>query len=136
MTAKEFMRGIRRLQDEVRTLEKESQYWKMQSENISKNTLEPHYNPNRRTEASFAKCLEKYDEIQREIAEKVLQLAELRDNVNTQIESMNNPEERILLRQRYLNRSTWEEICGTMGLSRRTAFRIHGRALEKIVVPK
>lgn len=136
MTSKEYLRSIRNCQEEIQLLQKEAQYWKDLAQSISKNTLEPHYNPNKRTEASYAACLEKYDEITREISDKIRQLSELRNDINAQIEKIDRQEEKSLLRYRYFNRCSWDSICSAMGISRRTAFRIHRRALDKIISKK
>ena len=132
MTSKECLNKIKHLQSTIQALEREHIYWRNQAESISKNTLDPHYNPNRRSEALFADCLSKCDAIQREIAGKILELSALWDNMDTRIEQLQNPDEKLLLRYRYFNLCSWTEICRHMGISRRTAYRILGRALNNL----
>ena len=94
----------------------------------------PH-SPNRPTDAPFVRCLEKIDEIQRSVEEKVAYLISLRDEINARIDMLDNHEEQVLLRYRYIDGFTWEEIESMMNVSERTAFRIHGNALAHFPVP-
>ena len=56
-------------------------------------------------------------------------LAEVEDMVD----SLDDPVERRLLRCRYIDDLTWEEVCVEMNYSWRQTHRIHGNALDKLV---
>ena len=135
MTAKEYLNQARHLDALINCRLREIDYWKDLSSGISGSNFEPHYNPNRPTEAPFVRCLEKIDEIQRSVEEKVAQLISLRDEINARIDMLDSHEEQILLRYRYIDGCTWEEIERMMNVSERTAFRIHGSALAHFSVP-
>lgn len=135
MTAKEYLNQARHLDALINCRLREIDYWKDLSSGISGSSYEPHYNPNKPTEAPFVKCLEKIDEIQRGVEEKVAQLIALRDEINSRIDMLENHEEQLVLRYRYLDNCTWEEIERMMNVSERTAFRIHGSALANFSVP-
>ncbi len=130
MTAKEYLNQARHLEALINCRLREIEYWKDLSSSFSGMRFDgmPH-SPNRPTEAPFVRCLEKIDEIQRSVEEKVAQLISLRDEINARIDMLDSHEEQVLLRYRYIDGCTWEEIERMMNVSERTAFRIHGSAL-------
>ena len=65
-----------------------------------------------------------------------LLLLDLRSEINAAIESMENPEERLLLKYRYLKNESWEDISYDLNVSYRTVHRIHASALNNFVVPE
>ena len=74
-------------------------------------------------------------QIQRDVAEKVAYLISLRDEINMRIDMLDSHEEQILLRYRYLDGFSWEEIEHMMCVSKSTVHRIHGSALQNFPVP-
>jgi RNA polymerase sigma factor (sigma-70 family) len=135
MTAKEYLNQARHLDALINCRLREIDYWKDLSSGVSGSSFEPHYNPNHPTEAPFVRCLEKIDEIQRSVEEKVAYLIKLRDEINSRIDMLDNREEQLLLRYRYLDGCTWEEIGRMLNVSLRTVHRIHGMALQHFPVP-
>lgn len=63
-------------------------------------------------------------------------MLDLRSEINAAIESMENPEERLLLKYRYLKNESWEDISYDLNVSYRTVHRIHASALNNFVVPE
>ena len=82
------------------------------------------------------RCIEKIDEIQRDIEEKVAVLITLRDEINARINLLTDRDEQLVLRYRYIDNCTWEEIAGFINVSIRTVHRIHGSALQHFPVPE
>lgn len=66
-------------------------------------------NPNRNLEAPFIKTIEKMWEYEKKIDGKINRLVDLRSEINTAIEKMENSEERLLLKYRYLKKSCQNE---------------------------
>ena len=66
-------------------------------------------NPNRNLEAPFIKTIEKIWEYEKKIDGKINRLVDLRSEINTAIEKMENSEERLLLKYRYLKKSCQNE---------------------------
>lgn len=110
MTAKEYLNQARHLDALINCRLREIDYWRDLSSSVSGSNFEQHYNPNKPTEAPFVRCLEKIDAIQRDVAEKVAYLISLRDEINMRIDMLNSHEEQILLRYRYLDGFSWDEI--------------------------
>lgn len=136
MTAKEYLSGAKRLDDIINCRLRELEYWRSLSRSVSGSNFEEHLNPNRPTEAPFARCLDKIDEIERDINGKVDALVDLRTEINKAIDAVGNFEEQTVLRCRYLDNLTWEAISGIIGVSVRTVHRIHGTALQHFPIPE
>lgn len=67
---------------------------------------------------------------------QINRLVDLRSEINAAIESMENPEERLLLKYRYLKNESWEDISYELNVSYRTVHRIHASSLNNFVVPE
>lgn len=136
MTAKEYLNQARHLDALINCRLREIDYWKDLSSSVSGTRFDgmPH-SPNRPTEAPFVRCLEKIDEIQRSVEEKVAYLVRLKEEINTAIDMLENRDEQLVLRYRYLDDCTWEEISRMLNVSLRTVYRIHGSALQNFSVP-
>ena len=136
MTAKEYLNQARHLETLINCRLREIDYWKDLSSSVSGMRFDgmPH-SPNRPTEAPFVRCLEKIDVIQRNVEEKVAYLISLREEINARIDMLDSHEEQILLRYRYIDGFSWEEIERMMCVSKSTVHRIHGLALQNFSVP-
>ncbi len=136
MTAKEYLNQARHLDALINCRLREIDYWRELSSSVSGSNFEPHYNPNKPTEAPFVRCLEKIDTIQRDVAEKIAYLVRLKGEINTAIDALEMRDEQLVLRYRYLDDCTWEEISRMLNVSLRTVHRIHGSALQHFSVPE
>ena len=136
MTTKEYLNQARHLDALINCRLREIDYWRDLSSSVSGTRFDgmPH-SPNRPTEAPFVRCLEKIDEIQRSVEEKVAYLVRLKEEINTAIDMLENRDEQLVLRYRYLDDCTWEEISRMLNVSLRTVHRIHGSALQNFSVP-
>lgn len=135
MTAKEYLNQARHLDALIHCRLREIDYWRDLSSSVSGSSFEEHHNPNRPTEAPFVRCLEKIDEIQHSVEEKVAYLICLKEEINKAIDKLDNRDEQLLLRYRYLDNCTWEEIAAMLNVSIRSVHRIHGLALQHFSVP-
>lgn len=134
MTAKEYLNQARHLDALIHCRLREIDYWRDLSSSVSGSSFEEHHNPNRPTEASFVRCLEKIDEIQHSVEEKVAYLICLKEEINKAIDKLENRDEQLLLRYRYLDNCTWEEIAAMLNMSIRSVHRIHSMALQHFSV--
>ena len=135
MTAKEYLNQAKHMDALINYRLRELDYWRDLSGRVSGSNFEPHYNPNRPTEAPFVKVIEKIDELEREIEIKIQRLMVLKDEISTAIDKLESSDEQMVLRYRYLDRCSWEEISHMLHVSERTVFRIHGEALQNFIVP-
>ena len=136
MTAKEYLSQAKQLDEIINCRLHELEYWRNLSKSVSGSNFEERYNSNRSVEAPFVRCLEKIDEIKRDIDRKVSALVDLRADINKSIDALEDFGEQLVLRCRYLDNLTWEAIGKIMGVSLRTVHRIHKAALEHFPVPQ
>ena len=136
MTAKEYLNQARHLDALINCRLREIAYWRDLSSSVSGMKFDgmPH-SPNRPSEAPFVRCLDKIDEIQRDVEKKVAYLVRLKEEINTAIDKLENRDEQLVLRYRYLDNCTWKEISRMLNVSLRTVHRIHGSALQNFSVP-
>ena len=135
MTAKEYLLQAQFLEKAISSRLQEMEYWKSLSENVSGIGLEEHFNPNRPQEAPFVHCVEKIAEIQKEVDEKTAELIALRKEIDYRIGLLNNLDEQLILRYRYLNHYSWKEVQYLMGICKTVAFEKHRNALYHFRVP-
>ena len=93
-------------------------------------------NPNRNLEAPFVKTIEKIWEREQSLNEKIYMLVDLKTEINAAIDKLEDVEERLLLKYRYLKNESWEDIALDLNVSYRTVHRIHATALRNFVVPE
>ena len=135
MTPKEYLNQARHLDALINCRLREIDYWRDLSTSVAGCSFEEHHNPNRPADAPFVRCLDKIDAIQRDVEEKVTHLVSLREDINTRIDMLASHEEQMVLRYRYLDNCTWEEIAAMVNVSLRTVHRIHGSALQNFPLP-
>lgn len=136
MTAKEYLNQARDMDALIHSKLRELEYWKDLSMRIGGCGLEERHNPNRPTEAPFVRCIYKIDGLEREISRMVDAYVDLQKKVSGAIDRVENNQEKLLLRYRYLDGQTWREISELLDVSLRTVHRIHGAALQDISVPE
>lgn len=75
-------------------------------------------------------------ELEEYISTQIQSLVELRKEIAQVIKDINNPEYETILEMRYLAFMDWDEISARMNYGGKYVFRVHGRALELIHIPK
>lgn len=74
-------------------------------------------------------------DLENEINDEIEQLLEVKKNIRDVINQLENVNEKLVLKYRYLLFFQWDEICDKLNYSRRQIGRIHDSALENIKVP-
>lgn len=88
------------------------------------------------SDAGFVNIVMKIVEIENSINDDIAMCISLKNEIRTVINNIQDVDEKILLRLRYINFKTWDEICDELHVSLRTVHRIHSSALEKVKVPE
>ncbi len=76
-------------------------------------------------------ALVKMIDLEYEINADIDRLVDLKREMATLIERVNDPSQRLLLEMRYLCGNTWEDIAQKMGYDLRWVYRLHGKALQE-----
>lgn len=89
----------------------------------------------RSTEAPFVRVIEKIIDLEKVINRDIDRYVDLKTEMNAAIDRVSNVDERLLLRYRYLNNYSWDDIAQLLNVSGRTVHRIHSSALYNFPVP-
>ena len=136
MTPREYLEQAEHLDQLIVSNLVELERLHLTKSNISPPSLEPHYNATRNTTAPFVYKVEKLMLLEDEIRTETNRLAELRTQIRQAIDSVPNTDERLVLRYRYLQSLTWEEIAMRMHACRMSVIRWHKKGLEDVVIPE
>ena len=86
-------------------------------------------------DAGYTKIVEKIIDLEETIKADIDKLLALMIEIRSVIDAVQDNEQKLLLKHRYLNFMTWDDICDEMNVSSRTVHRIHGSALLNVKVP-
>ena len=87
-------------------------------------------------DAGFTNIVAKIIELEDAINADIEKMLSLKLEIRTVINAVQDNEEKLLLKLRYLNFMSWEDICDEINVSMRTAHRIHSAALANVKVPE
>lgn len=137
MTPKQYLSQARHLDAMINCRLREIDYWRELSVSISQGKFDgmPH-GKGQAPDAAFVACIERIDEAEKDVAGKVAKLIDKREEIGRQIGLLPSREEQLVLRSRYIDGYTWDEIAAILNVSTRTVQRIHGSALKNFSMPE
>ena len=136
MTIKEYLKQAYRLDQRINSDIAEVERLRMMACSIQTPGFEEHHNPNHATEAPFTRSLEKIWELEKKIDAEIDKLVDLKAQIRAVIETVPDPNERMVLRYRYIHNMTWEQIGDELHAGETSIRRWHGAALAHVVLPK
>ena len=74
--------------------------------------------------------------MERSLCEEINRLISLRDRINSCINAVKVYDAQLVLRYRYLEHLTWEQIGDRLFIDESTARRRHKKALDGLVIPE
>ena len=82
-------------------------------------------------------CIARIEELEQLIDREIDAFVDLKAQIRSEIESLDNPDENILMRYRYIEMMSWNDIQTKMGFEdgvegKEQMFKVHGRALKKL----
>ena len=86
-------------------------------------------------DAPYVRALQRIWEMQESIDRQLTQLIELDRQIGEVIGTLLSGDYRMLLRYRYLNRKSWEQIADLMHIDPSTARRWHAKAVGMLTLP-
>ena len=128
---KEYLGQIRVIDKEVYFKLKEREEFKrsrkaIQAVDYSKDLIQS--TPENKIENAVIKL----EEFAREISEKINEMVKLKINISKQIDQLENVDERAVLRLRYVEHHTWDEVAEEMHFHVTHVHKIHNRALKSL----
>lgn len=83
---------------------------------------------------SLARAVERMIELEEKLNARINKQVDLRMEIERGIEAVNNPKLRIILRDRYIEGKTWDDIAERMHYAKRHIIRLHGYALSQLQI--
>ena len=136
MMAKEFLRQAYRLNELINSDLEELQNLRELSRSVSSPVFEEKISGTKSTDPPFVRYVGKIIDLKKQIQQEVDRLVKLKSDIREAINQMQNVDEKLLLRYRYINFLNWEEICVNLNVSIRTVHRLHSSALQHLKVPQ
>lgn len=136
MTAKEYLSQGYRLEQIIKLIKMDIEYWQELACGVSSPGFEERFNATRNTDAPFVKQVYKMMEYQDRLSKKLDLHLKLKKEMQEAIEQMKNQDERLVLEYRYIKNLTWSRIADMMYVDESTIRRWHNKALSHFVVPE
>lgn len=130
MEVKEYLNQIRYIDSEIQAHLEERR--KLRQAIELKTTSYNDVKVQENNASSYDERYIKYVDMADLINEKIDTLIDLKMKVSSEIDKLDKAEHRLLLRQRYINQKSFEEIAVQMCYDIRQIHRIHGNALQNM----
>lgn len=136
MTAKEYLKQAWSLNQKINDdLEEAGELRKMIA-SVSSPGLGERVQMSRSGEAPFVRHTEKIIELEDKINREIDCLVDLKEEIRGVIDALDDRDEAMVLRRRYLLCYSWERIAQSRGVNIRTVQRWHTTALRHVVLPE
>lgn len=129
MTPNEFLNQPYELQRKISIKEQKVKYYRELSSSVSSPGFEEHYSATRNTDAPFVRYLHKISVLEEEIKKDKLRLVELKDEVDHAIDDIEDLNEAMVLRYRYVMLWSMRKIAKEMYYTLRWVQMIHVKAI-------
>lgn len=136
MTAKEYLRQAYRLDQKINSDLEEVAALREMASSVSSPQLSERVQTSRKGDAPFVRCLEKIIELEDKINKEIDLLVELKKEIRMVITTVEDTDERMVLKYRYVHNYTWEQIGNELHADARTVRRWHGKSLLHVVLPE
>lgn len=136
MTPKEYLKQAYRLNKRIDSMIQEVEELKSLASSAQSPQFGERVQTTRNNDAPFLKNLAKVWEQEEQINQQIDCLIELRCEMGGVIDSVENVDEQLVLRYRYLHGQTWEDIADTLCADRSTVLRWHSKALTNVIIPE
>lgn len=125
-----YLNQYKYLDKEIDRKIKELESWKSRIFNVTGTLSDMPKNPNRSN--IIEKGIAVIDEIENSINQDIDDLVNLKKEIENKINTVNDLKLRELLKSRYLDCKSWEEIAFRNNITWRHVYRLHEQALDEI----
>lgn len=136
MTAKEYFNQAYRLDHRINSEIMEAAGLRELACGVGSPSLGERNNPNKPTDAPYARILERIWDMEERINAEIDKLVDLKAQISEVINGLENADERMVLRYRYCNGMSWSKIGAELYADRTTVYRWHNAALTHVVLPE
>ena len=136
MTNKEYFRQAYGLDQKINSDFEEVARLREMAEVISSPVLGDKVQTSRGGDTRFVRSLEKILWLEEKISREIGVLVDLKSQMRDVIAAVQDTDERMVLRYRYIHNLTWEQIGNELNADARTIRRWHGSALQHVTLPE
>ena len=136
MTNKEYIRQAYRLDQKINSDIEEVARLREMAGNISSPVLGDKVQTSRNRDGLFVRNMEKILLLEEKINREIDALVDLKSQMRDVIAAVQDTDERMVLRYRYIHNLTWEQIGNELNADKSTIRRWHGSALAHVVLPE
>lgn len=136
MTSKEYLRQAYRLDQRINSDLEEVAALREMAPSVSSSQYSERVQTSRKGDPSFIRGIEKIMELEEKINMEIDLLVALKDEIRSVITSVEDTDERLVLKYRYIHNYTWEQIGNELNADSRTVRRWHGMALLHVILPE
>ena len=132
MKAIEYLSRIGKLNDQINRKIRTAEHWKEMAYNISVEYKDDGGRKSPSNNAPFEKCIERADELEREITADIDRLADLKIDAEEKIGMIEDDVGQEILRLRYVKLMLWEDVMDMIDRSRSQMFKRHKKAIHQL----
>ena len=136
MTNKEYLRQAYRLDQKINSDIEEVARLREMAGIISSPVLGDKVQTSRNRDGLFVRNMEKILLLEEKINREIDVLVDLKSQMRDVIAAVQDTDERMVLRYRYIHNLTWEQIGNELNADKSTIRRWHGSALAHVVLPE
>lgn len=132
MTAKEYLKQVYLLDKRIDSDIEEVTELRALAEKVTVPMENERVQTSLSGEAPFLRSLEQIWTLEQEINDEIDKLVDLKRQIRRTIDKLEDFNQKMLLRYRYIHCYSWENIAEKMGISLRWAYGLHGKALQAL----
>lgn len=128
---KDELKNYRHIKLEIQSIQDEIEQLENQVQAVGAVTISDM--PKGGLQSDFTDVIAEIDELTSTLYIKMAQLTVMQKKIENVIDKLDNPRDKTIIRQYYINGMKWEDIAAEVGLRNvRHIFRIHKKILQKI----
>ena len=131
MTAKEYLSQALHIEQRIANKMEQLQSLRSLAEKAV-STILPTPVSQSSTDYRMEEAIVRIVDMENELGESITGLLDLKRDIASQIERLDNPIQQSILEQRYLCNKSWGEISGKLGYERHYLIKLHNKSLEKM----
>lgn len=135
MTAKEYLSQAYRLDQRINSNIAEVDRLRQMSLSVSSPGLNEKVAVSRSQDPPFVRYVHRIIELENRINAEIDIFVSLKEQIREVIDGVQNKDEQMVLRYRYIHNMTWEQIGNKLDADRTTVYRWHVTALRHVKLP-
>lgn len=135
MNAREYLRQAYRLDQRISSDVQEVRRLRVMAESIGSPSFGERVQTSHNGDAPFIRSIERIMVMEAKIDQEIDMYVDLKEQIRGVIAKVENTDEQMVLRYRYLHNDTWEKIGEILKADSRTVRRWHDEALKHVKVP-